>query len=125
MSNNPTKQCTKCKEIKELSKFSKSKHCKDGLNYCCKDCDKVKSLAYARLPLDLVPEVRVCSACKTGKPPTEFHKNKSGNDGLARLCKDCCKIKAIEYANTPCDPIPKVKTCKKCKIEKFPEEFRR
>lgn len=32
------KQCTKCKEVKQLTDFSKSKNHKDGLQYECKSC---------------------------------------------------------------------------------------
>jgi hypothetical protein len=34
------KQCTKCKEIKLSSEFSKNKHSKDGYYSNCKDCKK-------------------------------------------------------------------------------------
>ena len=34
------KICTKCKEEKELSEFSKSKSSKDGLQYNCKACQR-------------------------------------------------------------------------------------
>ena len=32
------KKCTKCKEVKQLTDFSKSKNHKDGLQYECKSC---------------------------------------------------------------------------------------
>jgi hypothetical protein len=32
------KQCTKCKETKQLSLFNKNKNTKDGLNYWCTSC---------------------------------------------------------------------------------------
>lgn len=34
------KQCTKCKDWKELDDFSKQKSTKDGLQYICKQCNK-------------------------------------------------------------------------------------
>tara|TARA_R110000737_G_scaffold351922_1_gene395743 strand:+ start:35 stop:721 length:687 start_codon:yes stop_codon:yes gene_type:complete len=34
------KECTKCKEQKDLSEFSKKKKSKDGLQYACKSCIK-------------------------------------------------------------------------------------
>jgi DNA-nicking Smr family endonuclease len=34
------KQCTKCKEFKELDQFSKDSKRKDGLQYNCKQCNK-------------------------------------------------------------------------------------
>lgn len=33
-----TKQCSKCKEVKELSQFYKNNKTKDGLTYYCKSC---------------------------------------------------------------------------------------
>lgn len=35
-----TKQCSKCKEEKPLSEFSKNKRTKDGYHFYCKDCKK-------------------------------------------------------------------------------------
>lgn len=35
-----TKECSKCKEEQSTDRFSKSKRCKDGLNYWCKSCMK-------------------------------------------------------------------------------------
>ena len=34
------KQCSKCKEVKELSDFYKNKSCPNGLDYYCKLCKK-------------------------------------------------------------------------------------
>ena len=34
------KQCTKCKEVKELTEFAKQTSNKNGLQSKCKDCDK-------------------------------------------------------------------------------------
>jgi len=47
MSENPTKQCTKCKEIKGLIEFPKRADSKDGLRTICKPCTaKGKSIYY-------------------------------------------------------------------------------
>ncbi len=37
------KVCTKCKEVKELSSYSRKTSSKDGLRSCCKICDKVSA----------------------------------------------------------------------------------
>jgi hypothetical protein len=42
------KQCTKCKEIKLSSEFSKNKHSKDGYYSNCKDCKKRTDALYAK-----------------------------------------------------------------------------
>lgn len=39
------------------------------------------------------PEQKLCRKCKQQKARSEFHKNASSNDGLARWCKEC-KTKA-------------------------------
>ena len=43
---NTMKQCTKCKEVKPLTDFYKSKSNKDGYQYCCKDCQEQYDRAY-------------------------------------------------------------------------------
>ena len=42
------KQCTKCKEVKELSEFSKQKVNKDGLQGSCKKCVAIRIRNYYR-----------------------------------------------------------------------------
>ena len=34
------KRCTKCKQEKSFSEFSKNKNCKDGLHSWCKECER-------------------------------------------------------------------------------------
>ena len=38
-----TKQCGKCKKVKDLSEFGKDKHSPDGLVYPCKECARKRS----------------------------------------------------------------------------------
>jgi len=40
------KQCTKCKQIKELKDFTKNKRHNDGLNYRCKNCNNIYERKY-------------------------------------------------------------------------------
>jgi len=49
-----SKQCTKCKEVKELSCFYKSKREKDGHQYYCKECRKSWGKKYKEENLELV-----------------------------------------------------------------------
>lgn len=39
---------------------------------------------------------KICVTCKSVKPRTEYHKNRSNHDGLANSCKPCA-IKASRY----------------------------
>ena len=41
-----------------------------------------------------------CSHCGFTKPSTEFHKNRSTKDGLAKLCKSCVKELYPNYKRT-------------------------
>jgi len=123
--SNPTKQCTKCNQIKELDKFYKNSKSKDGLTRHCMECTRIKVSIYVALPFDPVPEVKVCTACKIAKSSIEFGKNKGGKDGRMSYCKNCQKIRAIKYANLPFDTVPPIKICKRCEIGKTPNEFRK
>ena len=40
------KECTKCKEVKELTEFSNNKKSKDGLRSDCKSCRSLIMKAY-------------------------------------------------------------------------------
>ncbi len=44
--SNPTKQCIKCKQIKDLCEFSKNRVRKDGLQNKCKPCAKAYKAIY-------------------------------------------------------------------------------
>jgi hypothetical protein len=40
------KTCQKCQQIKDTTQFSKCKSNKDGLQYCCKSCNKETNLKF-------------------------------------------------------------------------------
>jgi len=42
------KQCTKCKEFKEIMQFNKNKNFKDGHQYYCRKCDDERTTEYNR-----------------------------------------------------------------------------
>lgn len=44
----PEKKCTKCKEIKPITEFSKNKGAPDGLQYHCKECQSKASMKLYR-----------------------------------------------------------------------------
>lgn len=46
-----TKTCNKCKETKATTEFHKSKSFKDGLQYTCKQCQKVRMATYFKTPV--------------------------------------------------------------------------
>lgn len=43
-----SKRCSKCKEVKALSEFSKDKNHKDGLRSYCKSCQKIYEIEYKK-----------------------------------------------------------------------------
>ncbi len=67
-----TKICSKCKEEKELTKFSKSKSCKTGYSYWCNSCKKTYSK----------------NRIETGISK-DYLKKKRRNDCLKSKCKQC------------------------------------
>lgn len=121
MSNQPTKQCCRCKEIKSVSEFFAVRKSKDGLSYFCKSCRneedrrnyikkvgeknyKIKkySNGYLKKILKMInvlteraltlDEKKYCTKCKEVKPFSEFQKNSRGKHGLQSYCRDCHKV---------------------------------
>jgi len=45
-----TKQCTKCNRTLPISAFGKHRHCKDGLNPECKECNAKRSKKWTQTP---------------------------------------------------------------------------
>lgn len=41
-----------------------------------------------------------CSKCKSSKPPSEFHKNRSTFDGLQTVCKSCARATHMKWLET-------------------------
>lgn len=86
---NKTKQCSRCKETKDASEFTKNKLGKDGLHSQCKACKSEYQRERAKNLVPVIPETKQCVTCKETKDAAEFPKNKRTNDGLASHCKDC------------------------------------
>jgi len=53
-SKTQTKQCNKCKTIKDVIEFSRHKKTKDSLYPYCKECNKAKSRAYRKTKTGLI-----------------------------------------------------------------------
>lgn len=68
------KQCTKCKQVKELTEFNKSKHHKDGLKYQCKSCQADYAKYYIQK-----------NKLRLNKHRVEYHKNRLQYDDLYKL----------------------------------------
>lgn len=81
------KKCADCNIEKHSSEFNTSKHYRDFLNKCCKDCQTVRS----RKPEILV---KVCTLCKIEKDKDEFYKTKTG---IQAKCKECTKAYSSKW----------------------------
>ena len=68
------KRCTKCKQLRLLSEFTKNKNAKDGLQWTCKPCAK----KYYR-----IHKIKILENCKKCKG-TESAKLKTRNTDLKR-----------------------------------------
>lgn len=96
------KRCGKCRKIKEVCDFYKSKATKDGLHSWCKSCKKerekfeaskeykqFKKLKKEHKKLLKEQNLKKCPLCKQEKLLTEFNKHKNRKDGLTQYCRNC------------------------------------
>lgn len=94
-----TKTCTKCKEEKPVSEFSKQKDKKDGLRCNCKECIKNSYKIYSNKnkSKDIDVLTKICTICGLEKTLEEFHKNNSKKYGVNSCCSLCEKENKKEY----------------------------
>lgn len=85
------KKCSKCKEIRPLSEFYKSKRTKSGYRYQCKKCFADYTLSKTP-PKKLLPKnTKKCRTCKNIKDFKYFSRNKNTITGYGYVCKECDK----------------------------------
>lgn len=90
------KQCCRCKEIKPLDLFNKSKNRKDGHTSACKEC---RNNPYNRVK---------CKKCKRKLEEKDFYKNHA-------ICKDCYNKKTNrkrKHLGKPCTKCGKPRNTK-------------
>ena len=132
-----SKVCTKCKQIKLITEYSKNKRKSDGLESSCKSCQYIKGNHWhennKQMNVNRIyneNDVKICSICNQSKSITEYCKIKSNSDGLDYICKPCKSIKEKRYRDnnrqnntnrtyTEND----VKTCCRCNQQKLSTEF--
>ena len=92
------KKCKRCGKWKKLEEFYKDNCKKDGLRYCCKQCDDERRNSYdttkkpsgrKRKLIEIKNGFKLCSKCGELKPISEFSKDPGQKTGLACRCKDC------------------------------------
>jgi Recombination endonuclease VII len=106
-SQEQTKQCIKCDEVKSLSAFSSNGQ--GGKRGSCKVCCGKYQQVYAagrkdhkrtRRYLIDPPKYgsKFCKECGTTKDYSQFFKDKCRSDGYCRFCKDCKNKKMRIYS---------------------------
>lgn len=83
---------------------------------------------YHIVHLPLFTTAKVCTQCQIEKPFDDFGPNKWGKYGFKADCRECAnkrskKYRLIHKQETLAYPIPDIKTCRECRIEKPLEEF--
>lgn len=48
-----TKKCSKCKRVLPISSFGKHRHCKDGINPECKECNRERNRIFRQTPIGM------------------------------------------------------------------------
>lgn len=94
------KQCTVCKENKELNQFHKNKKAADGYNFRCKSCASAYYKGYnaSRKAANARVEVKskVCRTCGLEKPVSQFGRKETSLDKYNIYCKPCWRIRCAK-----------------------------
>lgn len=87
------KTCSRCKERKPASEFSKDATQIDGLRYVCTQCTNAYRARFRQRQIR-IPTTKVCSQCGIKKVAHEFSRDHYHTDGLRSNCKKCDKLTA-------------------------------
>ena len=94
------KECRTCEKTLPISSFHTNRLNLDGHLIDCKECHKKamdairaerKERFAGQPPVAPAGEERICSACGTPKPWSEFHKNSNSTYGIGNECKECMR----------------------------------
>lgn len=93
------KTCSKCKETKQLSEFSKNARKPDGFQHWCKKCSKEYVPTKSRIPKNQIPNgMKQCNGCRLVLSLDSFNFHK--RDGVRSKCKECQSKDDIKYSKT-------------------------
>jgi hypothetical protein len=95
-----TKKCSACLEFLPISTFHKNASSKDGLQYYCKPCDRLKLKAYRQ---SLSAEER-SSRNKSSNLRTAYGMSVSERDGMVAAQQGLCAICSTDLAQTAKGP---------------------
>lgn len=98
----PDKRCPDCSEVKPASQFGRNSTLPGALSFYCRTCMKRRAAEHYRRKRaangftvrerDTSPDGhKRCANCRSVKPVSEFHKQRTQTDGLTSHCKDCRK----------------------------------
>ena len=85
------KQCSCCKEFKNLNLFQKRSDSKDGYRDKCIACLDIVKQAWLSRSKEEVTH-KICSKCKVDKLISEFTKDSNSTDGYSYICKNCTRL---------------------------------
>ena len=95
------KECSKCKQLKDINNFYKSKNRKDGLHSYCKECDSIyRKKLYDNITVEEKSE-KECLNCKETKDIERFPKNYYSKDKKYAICVEC--IRKMMRVTTHCE----------------------
>ncbi len=94
------KLCSRCKQWKYESEFYKNGRSKDGLSFCCKECQSKRlernrkgGRRYLRHEerhrVVKGAKEKLCSKCRKWKKESDYYTHRSNKDGLMGRCKKC------------------------------------
>lgn len=94
------KRCSRCKTIRPVAVFCKTKSNSNGLSSQCRSCRRAcQSAKYARYKAETKkPKItsQVCPTCRVDKPVSAFHKKAASKFGITNECKQCVSHKGYQ-----------------------------
>lgn len=93
-----SKQCTRCKQTKQLREFAIKSSTRDGLQYWCRACTSDYARNH-RPSVTYVGEIggKLCRRCGEWRPIDEFYSAPRSRDGHYSRCASCCRPYYREY----------------------------
>ncbi len=122
----PSKYCTKCKELKNITMFFIDRSRQDGRSVQCKECKKLPPLHSNKARKEGVPDgYKLCIYCGEVKALDNFYKSASASDGHAGRCKVCYDAKVHEWVENINYTEVEEKKCFTCGKVKSAKSFSR
>lgn len=92
--------CTKCRLLKPLVEFNRQKRGQFGRMATCRSCMREVNAAWRTRVRGsaIVPEQKICAACRVSKPSSSFSRAPSTKDGLHSYCHSCDTGKKLTTA---------------------------